>query len=64
MNPREIFLAALEMAEPAKRAAYLEEVCGGNLALRQHLEGLLALEGHHEKIFGYYVSPDEPPSVT
>jgi eukaryotic-like serine/threonine-protein kinase len=37
-----IFFAALEKASPAERAAYLEEACAGNGALRRRVEALLA----------------------
>lgn len=39
-NARDIFLAALELA-PADRAAYLDEACGGDAALRVRVEALL-----------------------
>src|SRR5262245_19768365 len=37
-----IFFAALEKASPAERAAYLNEACAGNDALRRRVEALLA----------------------
>ncbi|MFL5341108.1 MAG: protein kinase domain-containing protein [Gemmataceae bacterium] len=45
MSPREIFHAALAIDDPAGRAAYLDQVCAGNVSLRQHIDGLLQLEG-------------------
>jgi hypothetical protein len=39
-NARDIFLDALDRA-PADRAAYLDEACGGDAALRQRVEALL-----------------------
>src|SRR5438445_10792848 len=42
MNERLIFMAALEKNSPARRSAYLEEACGGDAALRQRVEALLA----------------------
>src|SRR5271155_3043001 len=39
-NARDIFLEALDR-EPAARAAYLDEACGGDAALRQRVEALL-----------------------
>lgn len=42
MNEQAIFLAALDQ-DPAERAAYLDEVCGGNAALRRGVETLLRL---------------------
>jgi hypothetical protein len=41
MRERDIFDAALAIADPAERAAYLAEACAGEAGLRQHLEGLL-----------------------
>jgi serine/threonine-protein kinase len=37
----EVFCAALELASPAARVAYLEEVCGDDLDLRRRVERLL-----------------------
>ncbi len=45
MSPREIFHAALAIDDPARRSAYLDEACAGNHALREHVAGLLQLEG-------------------
>ena len=42
MNERSIFAAAMDIADPAERAAYLDQACGPDTSLRQHLEGLLA----------------------
>ena len=39
-NARDIFLEALERA-PADRAAYLDETCGPDAALRQRVQALL-----------------------
>src|SRR5262249_44967808 len=42
-SPAEIiFFAALEMATPGERAAFLEEACAGDGALRRRVEALLA----------------------
>src|SRR5438093_6852882 len=42
-SPAEIvFFTALEKATPADRAAYLDEACAGNEALRRRVEALLA----------------------
>ena len=41
-NDLTIFNAALEITEPAKRAAYLDEVCGTDNALREKIVSLLA----------------------
>src|SRR5260221_8833077 len=39
-----IFNAAVELREPAKRAAYLELACDGDPALRARLEKMLAAD--------------------
>jgi WD40 repeat protein len=44
MTEREIFLAALDR-DPAERAAFLDETCGGDAALRRGVESLLRLHG-------------------
>src|SRR5271165_4863557 len=38
---KDIFLAAVERAEPEDRHAFLNEACGGDLALRRQVEALL-----------------------
>ena len=45
MNERDIFLAAIEIAEPAERAAYVEKTCGSNATLRVQVEELLKTHG-------------------
>jgi len=42
MTEQTIFIAALEIADPAERVAYLGKACDGDAALRQQLEALLA----------------------
>ncbi|MGD9858378.1 MAG: protein kinase, partial [Planctomycetaceae bacterium] len=42
MNERSVFLAALEIADPAQRAAYLDATCGDDAAARRSVEELLA----------------------
>jgi serine/threonine protein kinase len=44
MNERSIFAAALDIDDPAARAAYLDEVCDGDPGLRRHLDELLAAQ--------------------
>lgn len=40
---KNIFLAALEKSTPADRAAFLDEACAGNIALRERVAALLQL---------------------
>ncbi len=41
MHERSVFLSALEIADEARRAAFLSEACGGDAALRQRVDKLL-----------------------
>src|SRR5690349_8327442 len=42
MTERSVFLAALDIADPAARSAYLDETCAADPALRLRVEELLA----------------------
>src|SRR5262245_10787675 len=42
MTERDLFLAALEVGDPAGRAALLDRTCGSDSTLRQRVEDLLA----------------------
>jgi formylglycine-generating enzyme required for sulfatase activity len=42
MTEEQVFLAALDLADPADRAAYLDRACGGDVELRRQVEDLLA----------------------
>ncbi|MDB5350574.1 MAG: pknB 29 [Planctomycetota bacterium] len=42
MTQEEAFLAAMDLPDPAERNAYLDEVCGGDVAFRQQVKDLLA----------------------
>ena len=41
MDERAIFFEAVERDDPAERAAYLDEACAGDPALRRRVEALL-----------------------
>src|SRR5579864_2832177 len=41
MSEETIFVSALEKTDPAQRAAFLDEACGGDEALRRRVERLL-----------------------
>lgn len=43
MEERDIFFEAIEISDPEAQCAFLEKVCGGNLALRNRLNDLLAM---------------------
>src|SRR5437667_11505072 len=53
-SEEELFEAALQLADPAERATYLQQACGDDLQLRQRVESLLA--AHQEA--GTFI--DEP----
>jgi serine/threonine protein kinase len=54
MNERSIFDAALDISDAAERAAYLDQACGGQPALRQHIDELIAAQ---EKLGSFLVQP-------
>ncbi len=56
LNEKELFFLALEIEDPAKRAIWLKEACGGDEGLYQRLEGLLAAEATAGMDF---LKPDE-----
>ncbi|MCA9057385.1 MAG: serine/threonine protein kinase, partial [Planctomycetaceae bacterium] len=41
MNERDVFLAAIEIADPAERAAYVDQACSDDSKLRAQVEELL-----------------------
>jgi WD40 repeat protein len=43
VNERDVFNAAIELADPIERAAYLENACAGNPSLMQHVQRMLQL---------------------
>jgi serine/threonine protein kinase/tetratricopeptide (TPR) repeat protein len=45
MNERAIFDAALTIADPSLRSAYLDAACAADKELKEHIEGLLAMHG-------------------
>ena len=61
MNEREIFVTALKKPNDAERAAYLNEVCGNDAALRQQVEALLR---EHEQLDSFLEVPAAGPGVT
>src|SRR5262245_31461593 len=60
MNERAIFEALLDRKDPKERAAYLNEACGQDQALRAHIEGLLKAHG----MLGSFLAPPEVPDST
>jgi tetratricopeptide (TPR) repeat protein len=58
MNEESLFEAALNMPTEAKRRAFLEHACSGDVALRQRVEQLLAA---HLQTLGILDQPGAPP---
>ncbi len=59
-----LFAAALQRETPAQRAAYLDEACAGNPALRARVEGLLQASGEAQTFLERPVGVAQPsPSV-
>ena len=54
MNDRELFIAALQLNTSEERAAYLNEACGTDQALRQRIEKLLQRHEESES----FLNPD------
>jgi tetratricopeptide (TPR) repeat protein/tRNA A-37 threonylcarbamoyl transferase component Bud32 len=54
MNEREVFDAALAIADPNERSSYLDRACAGNQPLRDHFRGLLEA---HDKLGGFLQRP-------
>jgi WD40 repeat protein len=57
----QIFFAALELADPAERQAYLDRACGADAGLRQRVERLLAA---HPNVGRFLEPPAAPPAPT
>src|SRR3982750_4682178 len=59
-NARAVFDHALEIESPAQRLAYLAEACGGEPALRQQGDALLAA---YEQAGSFLEAPMHGPSL-
>ena len=57
MTERDIFLAVLDLPDPAARTAYLESACGGDSARRARVEALLQA---HENAGSFLAEPAAP----
>jgi eukaryotic-like serine/threonine-protein kinase len=55
MSEREIFIAAVEIANSAERVAYLDQACAGDAVLRQRVELLLRADADPDSFL------DKPP---
>src|SRR5215471_12444025 len=61
MNERDLFIGALQAGDAAARQAYLQAACGGDVALRARVEGLLEL---HEQAGNFLEAPVVGPTPT
>jgi serine/threonine-protein kinase len=61
MKEREIFDAALAIADADERDAFLSQACDGDPVLKDHLRGLLEMQG---KLGGFLEAPDSQPTMT
>ena len=60
MTERDIFIAALQEEDPARRQAYLDRACAEQPGMRQQVEGLLRL---HEGVGGFLQTAVAGPAV-
>src|SRR5438105_2788435 len=58
MTERDVFLAVLDLPDPAARAAYLDGACGGDAARRERVEALLR---SHEAAGSFLAAPAVAP---
>src|SRR5215472_12428816 len=61
VNEQTLFAEALERADPQERAAFLDQACQDDSALRARIERLLA---QHEHAGGFLESPPVPLAAT
>ncbi len=59
MNDRDLFIAALNLENPAQRQAYLQEACGDDRAARQRVEALFKV---YENAGSFLESPPASPT--
>jgi eukaryotic-like serine/threonine-protein kinase len=59
MTDRDLFIAALNLENPAERQAYLQEACGDDLASRQRVEALFKV---YENVGSFLESPPASPT--
>jgi tetratricopeptide (TPR) repeat protein len=62
MSERELFVAALQIADPQERSTWLDHACGGDAVLRQRIDVLLqALDRAGSLLDNPVVGPQVPP---
>src|ERR671934_259657 len=60
MTDRDLFIAALEHADPAERAAWLDRACAGDTDRRRRVDVLLRA---HDQASRFLANPAGPPAV-
>jgi len=60
-NPKEIFNQALELSDPEKQAAFLDEACAGDDKLRAEVDALIEWDSEAGSFMDF---PDKDPNVT
>ena len=63
MTERAIFEAAVEIRDLAKRAAFLDEACGGDVALRQRIKSLVSSHENASQFLNVPVVEQLQPAV-
>ncbi|HVC92560.1 MAG TPA: serine/threonine-protein kinase, partial [Pirellulales bacterium] len=61
VQEQSLFIEALEKEDPTQRAAFLDQVCAGDPALRQRIERLLE---RHQQADSFLESPAAAPAAT
>jgi hypothetical protein len=65
MSERELFLVALQIADPEERSSWLDRACGGDAVLRQRIDVLLqALDRAGSLLDNPVVGPQMPLGET
>jgi serine/threonine-protein kinase len=59
-NEESVFAQALEKHDPQERAAFLDQACAGNPALRRNVDSLLAAYDAGQ----FLEAPAPPPGIT
>src|SRR5688500_6707549 len=64
MNEQSIFTNALEIADAAERAAFLDQACAGDVALRHRVEKLMARHAQPDAILDVPVARSPGDALT
>ncbi len=64
MTERSVFLAALDIADAAGRAAYLDQACAADADLRRRVEALLAAHAASGTFMAHPAAEDDPRDAT